>query len=144
MEALNKILDRIIDFFSIFDISFLISGIATFSILCYGAWLYDLFIWLGDGIGCIIYYVVLAYICGLLSFAFGKYVRTRRLKSNGIYGQSEFMICFRNAIEYVNKREMDENKRLKVFTEQKDAESYYTEMWYYIRENPSVDCHTTC
>lgn len=98
MEALNKILDRIIDFFSIFDISFLISGIATFSILCYGAWLYDLFVWLGDGIDCIIYYIVLAYICGLLSFAFGKCVRTRRLKSNSIYGQSEFMICFKNAI----------------------------------------------
>lgn len=139
MDALNKILDRIIDFFSILDISFLISGIATFTILCYGAWLYDLFVWLGDGLTCIIYYIVLAYICGLVSFSFGKWVGVRRKnrthkKNRAMDGkQTEFMKCFTNAINYVNSREKDCNKRLQVMKETKDAENYYTEMWYYIR-----------
>lgn len=90
MESLNKILDKIVDFFSIFDISFLISGIATFTILCYAAWLFDLFVWFGNGINYIIYYIVLAYICGLISFAFGKFFRMYCLKKNKRI-QSEFM-----------------------------------------------------
>lgn len=139
MEALNKILDRIIDFFSILDFSFLISGIATFTILCYGAWLYDLFVWLGDGICCTIYYIVIAYICGLVSFAFGKWVGARRKnkthkKNESMAGkQTEFMQCFTDAINYVNKREMNDYQKLKIMTEKQDADNYYTEMWYYIR-----------
>ena len=73
-DTIYKILDRIVDFFSIFDVSFLISGIATMTIICYGAWLYDLFTWLGDGFTHILYYAILSYICGLASFAFGKWI----------------------------------------------------------------------
>ena len=91
MEALNKILDRIIDFFSILDISFLISGIATFTIVCYGAWLYDMFVWLGDGLEHLIYYIVLAYICGLVSFAFGKLFSAYRKNKVQACGQTAFM-----------------------------------------------------
>ena len=133
MESLNKILDRIIDFFSILDISFLISGIATFTILCYGAWLYDMFVWLGDGLACIIYYIVLAYICGLVSFAFGKLFSAYRKNKVQYCGQTAFMSCFTNTIIYVNNREEDDNKRLQVMEWTTDAENYYTEMWYYIR-----------
>lgn len=135
MEALNKILDKVVDFFSIFDISFLISGIATFTMLCYAAWQYDLFVWLGNGIDCIVYYIILAYICGLVSFAFGKSFRTYGLRiKRDKQGQTQFIICFNNVIKYVNKREPNEDKLLTLFKDPEDAELYYSEMWSYIRE----------
>ncbi len=146
-DTISKILDRIVDFFSIFDISFLISGIATMTILCYGAWLYDLFTWLGDGFAHILYYVILSYICGLASFAFGKHIRTKLLKRKrfkyiitrekrmGRNNTSQFMDCFSDAISYVNNEAANGDLKLTKYEDEKDAEKYYTEMWYYIREH---------
>lgn len=145
-DTISKILDRIVDFFSIFDISFLISGIATMTILCYGAWLYGLFTWLGDSFAHILYYAILSYICGLASFAFGKHIRTKLLKRKrfkytvtweirmGRNNTSQFMDCFSDAISYVNNKAAKGDLKLTKYEDEKDAEKYYTEMWYYIRE----------
>lgn len=163
-DTIHKILDRIVDFFSIFDISFLISGIATMTLLCYGAWLFGLFTWLGDGFAHILYYVILSYICGLASFAFGKWIRTTiikrrrnrwrikwirtyKFKKIKIYlltieainkenkDKSQFMECFSDAILYVNHKSTNPNQKLPQYEKEKDAEKHYTEMWYYIREH---------
>lgn len=164
-DTISKILDRIVDFFSIFDISFLISGIATMTLLYYGAWLYGLFTWLGDSFAHILYYAILSYICGLASFAFGKWIRTfiikhvtfrLTIKCNPFYifenkkyipkiklykfrldnkNKSQFMECFSDAISYVNHKSTDLKQNLPNYEDEKYAENYYTEMWYYIREH---------
>ena len=46
------------------------------------------------------------------------------------------MECFSDVISYVNSKS-DPNNRLRYYEEEKYAEKYYTEMWYYIREHKS-------
>lgn len=135
MRIVEKILERFLSFFTIFDVSYLISGIATFSIILWGLYYYQYLSCININFLLVIYFIILAYLCGLISFAFGKSIRNilmkSRLRSNG---QSSFMRCFTTAINYANTHESTDSKKLIVYEKQEEAEMYYAEMWYFIRE----------
>ena len=74
--TLNKIIDRIADVFSVFDFSFIISGITSF-IMIYTFLSFrnsDILLFL-DGNLSWIFVIFTIYILGLIMFALGRYVR---------------------------------------------------------------------
>jgi hypothetical protein len=88
---IQKIIDTIAEAFSVFDFSYLVSGIATFSLICFEASKHQ-FVDLSNFKS--YWYVLLVpigiYICGLLSWSIGKAIRSLYLgwsKRRGGYKQ---------------------------------------------------------
>jgi hypothetical protein len=136
MKIIEKILERFLGFFTIFDVSYMISGIATLSIVLWGLFKCQGLLWNDVGFVHVVYFLVLAYLCGLVSFAFGKGIRSWFMKKNTLWckKQTSFMYCFTAAITYVNSQKQANEKKLIVYDEQWRAEMYYAEMWYFLRE----------
>lgn len=42
ISSVAKIIDKIGEIFTVFDFSYIVSGVATFSVICYGLWQNDL------------------------------------------------------------------------------------------------------
>lgn len=77
ISSVTKIIDRIGEIFTVFDFSYIVSGVASFSIICYGLWKNDLLGSLGGTSLNVIAAIIFTYLCGLLSFTIGKAVRTK-------------------------------------------------------------------
>lgn len=74
--SLNKIMDRIANVFSIFDFSFIISGIAAFMIIyTYLSFTYSDVLLLLDSNHSWIFIIFIIYILGLIMFTLGRYIR---------------------------------------------------------------------
>lgn len=74
--TLNKILDRIADVFSVFDFSFIISGMAAFiMIYTFLSFSYREALLLIDSNNSWIFIIFIIYILGLIMFALGRYIR---------------------------------------------------------------------
>lgn len=74
--TLNKILDRIADVFSVFDFSFIISGMAAFiMIYTFLSFSYREALLLIDSNNSWIFTIFIIYILGLIMFALGRYIR---------------------------------------------------------------------
>lgn len=73
---IQKIIDTITEVFSVFDLSYLVSGIATLSLLCYEVSKHQL-IDLSNLMGywCFLLVPVGIYVCGLMSWTVGKTLR---------------------------------------------------------------------
>lgn len=129
--SIQKIVDRIYDIFSIFDFSYLVAGIATYLIVCYGLWRYELLKWSDNDFLNGTLSVLLSYLCGLISFTIGKSVRLFHIKYWLFEDVDErFMKCFNDAIIYSR----DDNHPLKVYHTVHDCKLYYTEMWSFLRQ----------
>ena len=129
--GIQKITERIAEFFTIFDFSFFISGMATFAAICYGLWETDLFYPFDNTFSNVAGSVVSSYVCGLVSFAGGKYLRGKWIEKKRIDKKTRFMYCFTETIKYVKKNQYNE-------TDYKDefyCKTYYTEMWMNLRQN---------
>lgn len=141
ISSVTKIIDRIGEIFTVFDFSYVVSGVASFSIICYGLWKNDLLGSLGGTSLNVIAAIIFTYLCGLLSFTIGKAVRTKvidyELKKCCwiIYWpqkrqETRFMTDFKGTVEYVNK----DAAVLMNYDNESDCKMYYTEMWTYLRE----------
>ncbi len=74
--SLNKIMDRIANVFSVFDFSFIISGIAAFMIIyTYLSFTYSDVLLLMDSNHSWIFIIFIIYILGLIMFTLGRYIR---------------------------------------------------------------------
>ena len=74
--TLNNILDRIADVFSVFDFSFIISGMAAFiMIYTFLSFSYREALLLIDSNNSWIFIIFIIYILGLIMFALGRYIR---------------------------------------------------------------------
>ncbi len=74
--SLNKIMDRIANVFSVFDFSFIISGIAAFMIIyTYLSFTYSNVLLLLDSNHSWIFIIFIIYILGLIMFTLGRYIR---------------------------------------------------------------------
>lgn len=79
--SLNKIMDRIANVFSVFDFSFIISGIAAFMIIyTYLSFTYSNVLLLLDSNLSWIFIIFTIYILGLIMFALGRYIRQNTIK----------------------------------------------------------------
>lgn len=129
--GVQKIIDRIAEFFTIFDFSYFISGITTLAVICYGLWETDLFRPFDNAFYNVIGCVVAGYVCGLLSFVVGKYLRKRYIDKQEICGMSRFMYIFTEAVRYMKKQEYkEEDCRF-----ESHCKILYTEMWMHLRQN---------
>lgn len=82
--TLNKILDRIADVFSVFDFSFIISGMAAFiMIYTFLSFSYRETLLLIDSNNSWIFIIFIIYILGLIMFALGRYIRQE------VFGQTK-------------------------------------------------------
>lgn len=129
--GVQKIVDRIAEFFTIFDFSFFISGITTLAVICYGLWETNLFIPFDNAFYNVIGCIVASYVCGLLSFAGGKWLRRKIIERKEICGMSRFMYCFTGAMCYIKKHEYKEEE----FRFESYCKTFYTEMWMHLRQN---------
>lgn len=74
--SLNKIMDRITNVFSVFDFSYIISGIAAFMIIyTYLSFTYSNVLLLLDSNHSWIFIIFIIYILGLIMFTLGRYIR---------------------------------------------------------------------
>ena len=74
--SLNKIMDRIANVFSVFDFSYIISGIAAFMIIyTYLSFTYSNVLLLLDSNHSWIFIIFIIYILGLIMFTLGRYIR---------------------------------------------------------------------
>lgn len=129
--GVQKVIDRISDIFTIFDFSYLVAGITTFLIICYGLWHCDM-LQLPDNFfikGTL--FIVISYLCGLISFAIGKFLRPFYVQLEG-HGKinKRFFEIFNAAIVYSK----DNTHPLKEYTTVKECKLYYTEMWSFLRQ----------
>ena len=81
ISSVTKIIDKIGEIFTVFDFSYIVSGIASFSIICYGLWQNDLLGSLGSTSLNVIAAIIFTYLCGLLSFTIGKTIRATVISS---------------------------------------------------------------
>ena len=137
ISSVTKIIDKIGEIFTVFDFSYIVSGIASFSIICYGLWQNDLLGSLGSTSLNVIAAIIFTYLCGLLSFTIGKTIRATVIMYRRKHyvllvkvEETRFMTCFKEAVRYANKKE----KILADYTDEDDCKMYYTEMWTYLRE----------
>lgn len=129
--GIQKITERIAEFFTIFDFSFFISGITTFAAICYGLWETNLFYPFESTFSNVAGCVVASYVCGLVSFAGGKYLRGKWIEKQEIDKKTRFMYYFTEAIKFVKKDKYQE-------TDYKDeyyCKTCYIEMWMNLRQN---------
>lgn len=136
-ESVSKIIDRISDALNFFDFSFIVSGGMTFSILYLTAYetcstkLLPAFSTPAKVILCI----GLIYICGLLSFAAGKYIRLKILYSCN--KNRKFSKVFTEALEFAKAHTNERCEELERYSENPDDDKrlkrYYTLMWMELR-----------
>lgn len=129
--GIQKITERIAEFFTIFDFSFFISGITTFAAICYGLWETYLFYPFDSVFSNMTGCVVASYVCGLVSFAGGKYLRGKWIEKQEIEEKTRFMYYFTETIKYVKKNEYQEND----YKNEYYCKTCYTEMWMNLRQN---------
>lgn len=128
--TLNKILDRIADVFSVFDFSFIISGMAAFiMIYTFLSFSYREALLLIDSNNSWIFIIFIIYILGLIMFALGRYIRQevfgqkkskyKLFKKYGFSSESdeEIDILFS---QYWNNLRSDSNEK---------SYDYYNRLW---------------
>lgn len=128
--TLNKILDRIADVFSVFDFSFIISGMAAFiMIYTFLSFSYREALLLIDSNNSWIFIIFIIYILGLIMFALGRYIRQevfgqkkskyQLFKKYGFSSESdeEIDILFS---QYWNNLRSDSNEK---------SYDYYSRLW---------------
>lgn len=129
--GLQKIVDRIAEFFTIFDFSFFISGITTLAVICYGLWETGLFLPFDNAFYNVAGCIVASYVCGLLSFAAGKWLRRKIIERKQICEMSRFMYYYTDAMRYVEK----DKYNLEDYKDESICKTHYTEMWLHLRQN---------
>jgi hypothetical protein len=135
-EGLKSILERIADFFDIFDLSFLVSGVTTAAALSYWAWRADMQLppvptgWMA-AVGLII----TGYVLGLICFALGRWLRTgwrSRISERSFYNRFIFILDGHGLrtlppfSEYLERKDAQGDWRL------------YVRMWAELRLSPSL------
>ena len=102
--TLNKILDRIADVFSVFDFSFIISGMAAFiMIYTFLSFSYREALLLIDSNNSWIFIIFIIYILGLIMFALGRYIRQE------VFGQkkSKYQLFKKYGFSFESDEEID-------------------------------------
>lgn len=127
----QKIIDRIADFFTIFDFSFFISGMTTLVIVCYGLWETGLFFPFNHIFYNVAGFIVASYVCGLVSYVGGKWMRKKCIDHCKKMGKPRFMYCFTETMKYIKKEEYNEAD----YKDETYCKTYYTEMWMNLRQN---------
>ncbi len=140
--SVQKIVDRISDAFSIFDFSFFISGITSCTIICYGLSVQKQLHPFESQPLNIIILIIAAYLCGLVSFAIGKYLRLsilnglKKLKKVEV---SRFVVRFRTVTQFMDKWETENSRKLwKDGYSEQECKLYYTAMWSFLRDQPEA------
>lgn len=129
--GIQKIIDRISDIFTIFDFSYLVSGITTLLMICYGLWHCDMLQWPDNFLIKGTFFVIMSYLCGLISFAIGKFLRPYYVILEGRGNINvRFMEKFRTVVAYGK----DSDHPLKECTTEGECKLYYTEMWSFLRQ----------
>lgn len=129
--GVQKVVDRIAEFFTIFDFSYFISGITTLAVICYGLCETNLLKSFDSVFYNIIGCIVASYVCGLLSFVIGKYLRKNYIDKQKICGRSRFMYYFTDAMRYIRKQEYKEED----YRFESHCKILYAEMWMHLRQN---------
>ena len=137
--GLKTILERISDFFDIFDLSFLVSGITTMAALLFAAWRTGAAMpplpagWmmvLGLLIGC--------YVMGLVCFAVGRFVRT-------CWFPAKVDARFRARLDQaLAGHGLASVPPIGEYLAQEDARTYwrlYVRLWAELRHSPSMAPH---
>lgn len=129
-ESITKIIDRISETLNFFDFSFIVSGIATFSISFFTInYFYDIDLSKINKSILIIGLIVIIYILGLLSFAAGKCIRLFILN----HSKDKFINIIRKGLSYTGldksyKDLMNDNEEIK-----ENLELFYTQVWIELR-----------
>ncbi len=162
MEAnFQKIIDKISEAFSFFDFSYFVSGAATYGISCYFLKQFDKLKLFESTTANVLISIVLIYLCGVISFSCGKWLRLKYFQIIRIYSKiarkcnqlirklrkkekkdegqlqpNSFAECFDNAITYANKRPGTILTCHALTIAEKKC--YYTEMWAFLRNKPEA------
>lgn len=146
----QKIIDTISEALSFFDFSFIVSGSVTYGAICYYLWRLK---WLSipdETWFAVVTSVILVYVCGLISFIYGKKIRIWFLKiimSNGwknkfqaFWGNNKNVEMFKQSYDNAVNAMVDEEERKKLLKgikgtlSEEQAQFEYTIMWGELRD----------
>ena len=118
--TLNKILDRIADVFSVFDFSFIISGMAAFiMIYTFLSFTYREALLLIDNNNSWIFIIFVIYILGLIMFALGRYIRQE------VFGQKKSKYQLFKKYGFISESN-------------KEIDALFSQYWNNLRNDNSV------
>jgi hypothetical protein len=141
-KALKTIFDKLSDFFDIFDLSFLVSGVATTLSVVF--WLIQRHvIWNFNFTfkGVVLLAILIWYINGLISFAAGRWIRmgiVSWLKSKIGKRSNQYDEFDKVLIKIINAHGLQKNKLFKDYLSRKEYRGtwrLYVRLWAVIREN---------
>lgn len=151
----QKIIDTISEALSFFDFSFIVSGSVTYGTICYYLWKLE---WLSipdETWFAVVTSVILVYVCGLISFIYGKKIRIWFLKiimSNGwknkfkaFWGKNQNVEMFKRSYDNVVNAIADEEHRIRLLNgiegtlSEEHAQLEYTVMWSHLRDCKECD-----
>lgn len=129
----SKIIDRISETLNFFDFSFIVSGLLTYGIILFTA---DSIISVdyknyNSGV-IVVVSIALVYICGLMSFSVGKFLRIKILSA---FNENYFNDVFKKALKFINSKPYEKNDEITIYLS-KDRGSYktiYSKMWMELR-----------
>ena len=140
-KALKSIFDKLSDFFDIFDLSFLVSGVAlTLSILF---WLNQRDLYTFQEIqfkGIIIVYILICYIDGMIAFAAGRWIRMgiwEPIKSKCAKKKNRFELFDDYFKKVIEAHRLNNNPMISEYLANTELSNWrlYIRLWAEIREN---------
>jgi membrane protein DedA with SNARE-associated domain len=141
-EALKLIFGKIGDFFDIFDLSFFVSGVILVSAIYVWAVLagFNLSILLIGKMGVVIG-VIGCYVAGLVSFAFGRWIRTEIIRR--IFKRKSREDSFDpNFLAILKSHGLDKESSFSNYIERKESRGVwrlYIRLWADIRHSPLAE-----
>ena len=132
-NSISKIIDRISETLNFFDFSFIVSGLLTYGVILYTT---DNIISLNlqnynPGV-IVVISIALVYICGLMSFSIGKFLRINILY---IFNNNFFNDVFKKTLEFINSDPYQKSDEITKYI-CKDKSYYktiYSKMWMELR-----------
>lgn len=132
IDGLKTILSRLAEFFDIFDLSFIVSGVTAASALTFWGWRADIRKPDITGVPMILGGLILCYVLGIVCFATGRWIRTslrgsrlRKRLDNKLYDCA-----------LVHGQSAD--PLFKKYIEEKQFMPLYTRLWATIRHTPEL------
>lgn len=132
-DALKALLDKLSDFFDIFDLSFFVSGAAAIAALAFWGLRAGITLPASTSPWVNVLVVILAcYITGLLCFALGRWVRMQIMKLLGEKSSDEFL---RTVVEAHVLQDEEPYKSYLADNAKGDPGRLYTRLWAEIRQS---------
>lgn len=125
----SNIIDRISGILDFFDFSFIVSGLLTYGIILYTADSMISVNFQNYNLGMIVVVsIVLAYICGLVSFSIGKSLKN-------VINKKYFNNVFKETLDFVNSEPYQNSDNITEYSKMNERyyKTIYSKMWMELR-----------